>query len=76
MRRKKSNTNIANQSLSIGLYRADRTDEVSSHGATAITKIAPNIARTPKNLASMIPPVKKLTICTTQTSAVKARKIA
>ena len=33
-----------------------RTEEVSSHGASAITAIAPNIARTPKNFASIIPP--------------------
>jgi hypothetical protein len=41
-----------------------------------MTTIAPNIASTPKNFASMMPPVRKLAAITTQTSPSKARRIA
>jgi len=69
-------TKIANHNFNCGRYRAERTDDVSSQGANAITMIAPNIANTPKNFASMMPPVIKDANCTTQTSDVNARKIA
>jgi hypothetical protein len=49
---------------------------VSSHGTSAITRIEPNIASTPKNLASMMPPVMKDTNWTAQTVSSKARRIA
>jgi hypothetical protein len=49
---------------------------VSSQGTSAMTAIAPNIASTPKNLASMMPKDSQLAAITTQTSAVKARRIA
>ena len=62
--------------LNSGRNRPERTREVSSHGTSASTRMAPNIASTPKNLASMMPKDSQLTSITTQTSAVKARRIA
>ena len=76
IRTKKSTTRSQNHHLNCGRYLPERTLDVSSHGARAITAIEPNMASTPKNLASMMPPVTKLAICTTQTSPVKARRIA
>ena len=62
--------------MNCGRYLPERTEDVSSQGARAITAIAPNIASTPKNFASIIPPEIKEANWTTQTSAVKARRIA
>ena len=55
----KSITRSQNHHLKLGRYLPERTLEVSSHGVKIITRIEPNIARTPKNFASTMPPVTK-----------------
>lgn len=50
VKRTQSTTSVQKNTRNAGLYRAERTKLVSSHGTRNRTKIDPNIAKTPRSL--------------------------